>query len=78
MVIVNGDVDLTRADGFIFWVVELSDVWVLESLLGSQSFAWVELEEAFEEINCIVTSCGEHVSETLALCWWERLKHGLC
>lgn len=78
LVIVNGDVDLTRADGFIFGVVELSDVWVLEGLLGSQSFVWVELEEALEKVNCIITSCGEHVSETLALCWRKRLKHGLC
>ena len=71
MVVVNGDVDLTRADGFVLGVVELGHVRVLQGLLRGQSFVWVELQQAFQQVYSVVTGCGEHVSETFALGWGQ-------
>ena len=43
LVIVNWDEDLFQAIWLLIWVVELSDVWVLKSLLSGESLAWIEL-----------------------------------
>jgi len=43
LVIVDWDEDLFQAIWLLIWVVELSDVWVLKSLLSGESLAWIEL-----------------------------------
>ena len=43
LVVVDWNEDLFSADWLFVWVVELSDVRMLQSLLSSESLSWVEL-----------------------------------
>ena len=67
LVVIDGYVDSARADGFILSVVELSDVRVSEGLLGRQSAGRVELKQIAEQVERVVRSRGEHVTQTSGL-----------
>ena len=65
LVVVNRDEDLFQAVWLLIWVMKLSDVRMLKSLLGGESLAWVELEKILKEVDGIVRGSWEHVSELL-------------
>jgi len=67
LVVVNWDEDLFQTVWLLIWVVELSDIWVLKSLLSGESLSWVELEKVLQEVDGIVRGSWEHVSELLWL-----------
>lgn len=71
MVIIDGDVNLFAADWLILRVVELRDVGVSQSLIGSQSLGRVELKEALKKVKSIIRSGGKHVTKALGLGWWQ-------
>jgi hypothetical protein len=77
LIVINRDEDLFQAVWLLIWVVELSNVRVLKSLLSSESLAWVELEKVLQEIDGIVRGSWEHVSELLGLGGGQTLEHGL-
>lgn len=70
MVIVDGDEDLSGADWLLVGVMELCHVWMLQSLLSSQSLVWVKLQKVLHEVEGIIASCWEHISQLLGLRWW--------
>lgn len=67
LVVVNRDENLFQTVWLLIWVVELSDVRMLKSLLGGESLAWVKLEKVLQEVDGIVRSSWEHISELLWL-----------
>lgn len=69
LVVIDRYEDFLRAVWFLIWVVELGNVWVLESLFSGESLVGVELQKVLEEIKSVIRSCWEHVSEFLGLCW---------
>ena len=62
--------DLFGAVGLLVGIVELSDVRVLQSLLGGQTFARVEMEKILHQIKGLVGCRWEHVSEFPGFSWW--------
>ena len=67
LVVVDRDVNLSCADWLVIGVVELSYVWMPESLLCTQAFVRVELQQVSQHIQCVVWRSWEHVSEALGL-----------
>lgn len=78
LVIIDWNIDLACAIRFVIRIVELGDIRVSESLLCSQSFIWVELEQVFHQVKSVVASSREHIAESLVFCRWQGLKHSLC
>lgn len=69
LVVIDRYEDFLRAVWFLVWVVELSNVRMLESLFSGESLVRVELQKALEKVKGIVGSSWEHVSEFL---WFGR------
>lgn len=69
LVVIDRYEDFLRAVWFLVWVVELSNVRMLESLFSGESLVRVELQKALEKVKGIVGSSWEHVSEFL---WFSR------
>ena len=77
MVIIYGNIYLLSADRLIIWVVELCYIGMFQSLLSSESLAWVELEQISQQVQGIITSSWEHISQLLGLRDVQGLQHGL-
>ena len=54
LVVIDRYVDFLRADWFLIRVVELRDVWVLESLSGCESLIWVELQKVLNKVESFI------------------------
>ena len=54
LVVIDRYVDFLCADWFLIWVVELRDVWVLESLSGRESLIWVELQKVLNKVESFI------------------------
>ena len=77
MVVVNGNVDLLCAIWLLFWVVELSDVRMLECLLSSESSVWVEMKKVLQKVKSLWSDSWELVLQLSWLGWWQTLQHSL-
>ncbi len=77
-IIINGNVDLLQAWWFVFWVMELSNVGVSQSLLSSESFVRVECHQVPEQVNSIITGCRKDVSQFSLLDRRNGFEHGNC
>jgi hypothetical protein len=54
LVVVNWDEDFLRANWLLVGVVELSYIWMLESLLSCKPLVWVELKKVFQQVDGVV------------------------
>ena len=54
LVVIDWNEDLLCANWLLVWVMELSHVWMLKSLLGSQPLAWVKLEKILQKVNSVI------------------------
>ena len=70
LVIIDWDKDFLCANWLFIWVMELSHVRMLQCLLGSESFCWVELQKILQKIQSVVGGSWEHVSQFLWLGRW--------
>ena len=77
LVVINRDVNLLGTDWFIVGVVELSDIWMLQSLLSCESFARVKLHQILEQIDGVVAGSGEDVSNSPGLGGRQWIQHRL-
>ena len=42
LVVIDWNLDFLGTDWFLVWIMELSNIWVLQSLIGCESLGWVE------------------------------------
>ncbi len=54
LVVVDWNVDLSSANWFISWVVELSAIGMFQGLFSRQPLVGVKMQETLQEIKCIV------------------------
>jgi hypothetical protein len=54
LVVIDRYEDFLRAVWFFIWVVELSNVWMLESLFSGESLGRIELQKALEKIEGVI------------------------
>lgn len=76
VVIVDGDLNDLAALGFISGVVELGYKGVGQSLLGSDTFVGVELQQFLQHVQGIGRGTREHVGEGSWAGGREGLEHG--
>ena len=77
LVVIDWDVDFLSANGLFLRVVELSYVRVLQCLFSCQPLGGVELEKTLQQIESVVGSRREHVSQLFGLGRRQRLEHSL-
>ena len=53
LVVINWNENFLRAHRFLLGIMELLDVWMLQSLLSGETFIWIELEQVFQKIKGI-------------------------
>jgi len=63
LIVVDRNINLPRANWLVFGVVELGNISVSQSLFSRESSVWVELKKVAEEVQSIVRSSWEHVSQ---------------
>ena len=76
LVVVDWNVNFLSAWWLFLWIVELSNVRMLQGLLGSKSLVRVELEKTLQQVQGIVTGVREHVAKFLWLGGRQRIEHG--
>ena len=54
LVVINRNENLFLTNWLLLRIMELSHVWVLQSLLSGKSLGWIELEEVSQEIKSVV------------------------
>jgi len=74
-VVIDRDYDPPVADRLVVWVVELGDIWVPQGLFGAQALGGVELEQVADQVDRLVGSAREHVTDSLLLGWRQGLEH---
>ena len=62
LIIIDWNKDFLGAYWFLFGIVELGHIWMLQSLLSCQAFVWVELKQILEQVECLLRCSREHVS----------------
>lgn len=65
MIVIDGDFDFSLADGFVFRIVELSDVGMLKSFLSSKSFVGIELKHETKNVESFFAGIGEKLRQCL-------------
>jgi len=78
LIIVDRNHNLLGTNWLFLGVVELGNIWMLQCLLSSQPFIWVELQQILQKIQCFLRRRRKHVSELLRLRWWQAFQHCLC
>ena len=67
LVVINRNIDFLGTRRFIFGIVELWHIRMSECLFSGESLVGVEVEQALEEVECVVGSGGKHIAQTLGL-----------
>ena len=75
LVVVDGNVDATRANRFVLRVVELCYIGVSEGLICSQTPSRVELKQAAKQVQSVVRGRGEQIPQPAGLGGRQRLQH---
>ena len=69
LIVIDWNKDFLGANWFLLGIMELLDVWVLQSLLSRKTFIRIELKKVFQKIKGFFRSSWEHISQLL---WFSR------
>lgn len=73
LVVINRNIDLLGANGFIIRIVELTHIRMLQTLLSCESLVRIEYHQVLQHVQSVITGCWKHISQSFGFGGWKGI-----